>query len=824
MKKISLIAVFLLLMQINAMEISKNGKASAKIKTDEQELNARYLTPWSYPAFKVAFDDFVRHLELAANAKFNDSAAPNTILIGKAALTDDQLRKEAEALPHGAYIIRANDNTLRIFGSDATGTICGMYGFLRDYIGVEFPGMDDLFTIRPVPGDITIDVIDKKVIPDFQFRILQGYYYPDSPGYLWGLRMGTFAFTNKHYLQPNHAFYRLFPASKYAKTHPEYYAVSGGHRVVPKADGHGIWQVCFSNDEVAKIAENAARQAMKQGQRCFSLVPNDTTAFCTCPDCSAKQPPRKESKHTFTDVYMDWITRIATPLAKEFPEQHIGILAYSGTAVPPLKMFPENVFVGFTPDISQHYDTDYRNKELGNIQAWRDKASGKNIFGWHAYTGLCSVPPRYFAKHFGKTIQQFHKDYNFASFLGDGFGFIPYSGPQNYLLARLLWDTDLDVAQVLKSYFQKLYGPAAKEVADFYDFLEKCYMRPRNGGEWLKDHNTLATFDIYSSADISKMRQLLKKALAAAKGNQLAEKRVQYLIEKTEPTMQMMEIYHLARKNAFGKPNPAEIEKCIETPAKVETLWQERILTDKNMGGYAIQNYRPDFDYTAAVRKLWRLDVEKHTATALSLLRKTAPAEFARLRKKFETDFLKEALIKLSTREAVVRENRIDNSGFEELGSEAAKGPDWKGTGIKGWAFWTDSPVTKTGSTDKVARNDQRSAFISGGSGALIITVPLDFSDGKRIFRFDAYVKAESAFAVPSIAIAWGNNKGRMWNRAMYVSNETVSPGQWTRLEILAEAPADATNAILFLQAKNADGGTVWIDEAAFRKLIFRKK
>ena len=114
--------------------------------------------------------------------------------------------------------------------------------------------------------------------------------------------------------------------------------------------------------------------------------------------------------------------------------------------------------------------------------------------------------------------------------------------------------------------------------------------------------------------------------------------------------------------------------------------------------------------------------------------------------------------------------------------------------------------------------------FISGGSGAFIITVPLDFSDGKRIFRFDAYVKAESAFAVPSIAIAWGNNKGRMWNRAMYVSNETVSPGQWTRLEILAEAPADATNAILFLQAKNADGGTVWFDDAAFRKVIFRKK
>ncbi len=824
MKKLLFAAAFLLLMQVNAMEISKNGKASAKIKVDEQELKTNYPTPWPYPVFRIAFEDFVKHLELAANTKFNNPSAPNMILLGRAALTDEQLCKEAEMLPYGAYIIRADNHVLRIFGSDATGTICGMYAFLRDHAGIEFHGMDDLFTVLPEPGDLSIGAIDRKVVPDFHTRILCGYYYPDSPGYLWGLRMGTFAFSNKYFLGANHAFYRLFPGARYAKTHPEYYAMENGTRVVPKGNDPTYWQLCFSNEDVIRIAEVAARQAMKQGQICFSLVPNDTTGFCDCPLCRAKQPFRRESTNDFTDVYMDWITRIAASLKKDYPEQYIGIAAYGGTSIPPLNPIPSNVYIAFTPDISQYYDEDYRNKEVRNIREWQAKTTGKNPFGWHAYTGLCSIPPRYFAKHFGKTLQTFHNDYNFISFTGDGFGFWPYSDPQNYLIARLLWDTNLDVNQVLGSYFKKLYGPAASEVAAFYDFLEVCYMRPRKGGEWLKDHSTLAAFDIYSQSDVAMMRQLLEKALRAAKGVPLAEKRVQYLIDKTEPVIQMMEFYHLARKNASGKPDPAEVENCIDAPAKMEAVWKERILSDKRLGEYAFQNYRKDFDYTAGIRKLWRLNMEKHTAKALLLLQKTAPSEFVRLRKKFENDPLKAASIQLATGEAILRENLIDNSGFEETGNEAVHGPEWKSSGVKGWAFWSSSPAAKTGSTEKVVHREQRSAYISGGPGALIFSVPLDFSDGKRIFRFDAFARTQSNQGKPSISIAWGNTAGRMWNRGTYVSNETIPDSQWTHMEILAEAPSDATNALLFLQAENTDGETVWFDDAAFRKVIFRKK
>ena len=46
----------------------------------------------------------------------------------------------------------------------------------------------------------------------------------------------------------------------------------------------------------------------------------------------------------------------------------------------------------------------------------------------------------------------------------------------DYVNAKLLWNPDLDCDELLKQYFSDLYGPAAKEMGEFHDLLEKNYM------------------------------------------------------------------------------------------------------------------------------------------------------------------------------------------------------------------------------------------------------------------------------------------------------------------------------------------------------------
>ena len=105
----------------------------------------------------------------------------------------------------------------------------------------------------------------------------------------------------------------------------------------------------------------------------------------------------------------------------------------------------------------------------------------------------------------------------------------------------------------------------------------------------------------------------------------------------------------------------------------------------------------------------------------------------------------------------------------------------------------------------------------------LLQNAKLDFSDGNRLFRGDVYVAVDKAANNASLTIAWGNASGRLWLAGTYSASEKLIPGKWHHLDIIAEAPKDATHAIIHLNGAINDGGHAFFDKAAFRKVIFRK-
>ena len=807
----------------HAFDLVKDNKACAVIIADKNELNQKSPTPWKFPIYKMAYDDFVKHLELAVNAKLNDPAAPNRILLGKAALTDDKLKAEAAVLAPGEYIIRTTGNSLRIFGKNIAGTICGMYAFLRDDIGVKFFGINDLFTVMPEQKITAIKNIDRKIKPAFTTRSLTPAYYPLDTGYLYGLRMGTFVFSDGESMRANHSFFRMFPGKIYAKKHPEYYSISASGKSYAPVDGNAVfWQLCFSNPDVKKIVANHIDRNMRNGFLITSITPNDSMNYCACSGCTAKQPKRTE-KQCYTDVFTTWLTEVSAEAAKKYPGKYVGMLAYGGTKHPPLKKLPNNIFIGFTPDVAQHYDKTFQETELKNIREWHSKTDGTNPFGWHCYVGSCQIAPAYFPHLFGNTLKDFYYKYNFRSFYSDGFGLPVFNEPQNYVLCRLLWDPSLDIDDLLNEYFNTLYGKGGMAVKALYDQLERSYTRPRKGGSWLKNHSTLEAFKMYDENDLAAFRKLQKSARNAVKGNADAEKRLAYVFSKMDIIFNYMEIYLKASKLVEGKVNAADIEHCIRSLETLESDYQKHIRQDATLAQYAIRTYLKKRDYTRHVREFFNRYVSQFIARALVKLSKSEPEKFARLRKLYETDNIKSASLKLQTREAAIRENLLLNPDFEVAGQEAPKGIDWKSSGLKNWAYFTQSTLSIPKITQKFAYSGDQCASISGANGVLLQYANLDFSDGNRLFRCDVYVAVDKAANNATLTVAWGNKKGRMYLAGTYSASAKLVPGKWEHLEIIAEAPKDATHAIIHLNGIINDGGNAFFDKAAFRKIIFRK-
>ena len=823
MKNIIFLILSAVTISLNAFDLVKDNKACAVIIADKNELNQKSPTPWQFQIYKMAYDDFVKHLELAAGVKFNNPSAPNHILLGRAALTNDKLKAEAAALAPGEYVIRTTGNDLRIFGKNIAGTICGMYAFLRDDVGIKFFGINDLFTVMPEKKIVSAGNIDRKVKPAFTTRVLTPAYYPLDNGYIYSLRMGTFGFYDQDMMTANHVFFRLFPGSRYAKTHPEYYSVSSnGRSFAPKDGNPTFWQLCFSNSDVKNIVKKHIEENMKAGYLVTSMTPNDSMNYCHCNECASKQPVRVE-KNCFSDIFTSWLAEVSADAAKKYPGKYVGMLAYSGTTHPPLKKIPNNIFVGFTPDVAQHYDRFFRETEIKNIREWHAKTDGTNPFGWHSYVGSCQLAPAYFPHMFGNTLKDFYYKYNFRSFFGDNFGFPPFNEPQNYVLCRLLWDPSLDIDDLLNEYFNSLYGKGGKAVKALYDQLEKSYTRPRRGGKWLKNHSTLEAFNMYNEEDIAVIRTLQKAARIAVKGDPLAEKRLDYLFSKMDIIFNFMDIYIKSSKLANNKVNAKNVEFCIKSLATLEADYKKYILQDNTLASYGVRVYRKNEDYTAQVREYFNRYVSKNIADALAVLAKSNPAEFARLRKFYETDNIKSAALKLMTREAVVRENLLMNPDFEIAGQDAPKGADWKSSGLKNWAYFTQSNLSVPKISSAMVYSGTASAAISGATGTLLQNVKLDFSDGRRLFRSDVYVAVDKAANNASLTVAWGNKSGRLWFAGTYSASAKLEPGKWHHLEIIAEAPENATYAIVHLSGTINDGGHAFFDKAAFRKIIFRK-
>lgn len=120
------------------------------------------------------------------------------------------------------------------------------------------------------------------------------------------------------------------------KEHPEYFPLLQGKRV---PINYGNKQPCTSNSEVIKIFRENLQKTAKDllgPDGTFLMYNNDSTAWCTCDNCTKLDTPAEKKDGKISERYWTFIHAITKDLWKKYPETKMYVAAYQTFHAPPV--------------------------------------------------------------------------------------------------------------------------------------------------------------------------------------------------------------------------------------------------------------------------------------------------------------------------------------------------------------------------------------------------------------------------------------------------------------------------------------------------------
>ena len=284
-----------------------------------------------------------------------------------------------------------------------------------------------------------------------------------------------------------HTFGPLVPQSKYWDTHPEYYSLINGKRVNQRT------QLCLSNPDVLKIVtegvlgwirhdKGKAKSNGDSVSTIFSVSQNDWHNACQCDNCKAL----KEKYGTESGVVLWFVNQVAEAVEKEFPDVLIDTLAYQYTREPPKNIKPRHNVVPRLCTIELDFAHDiYTSNCNENIKFRKDletwSAISKQLYIWDYVTDfahyLGPYPNFYALQGNVKAFRDNHviglmEQGAYQAFHAD------FAELKGWVLAKLLWNPDLDINLLLDDFMNGYYGKAAPFVRQYFNELHERVKDP----------------------------------------------------------------------------------------------------------------------------------------------------------------------------------------------------------------------------------------------------------------------------------------------------------------------------------------------------------
>lgn len=387
------------------------------------------------------------------------------------------------------FIIKTVDENIVITGAKPRGTIYGVYTFLETYLGCRW--FSSKVSKIPQRSKIELPEIDDMQVPAFRYReaywrdAYNGYFavrnkMNSNKGEFTDRQGGKFKFYNFH-----HSFNDLVPVEKYFSTHPEYFSEINGKRIGERT------QLCLTNPDVLELCIQGVKEWIKKDPTCnvYSVAQNDWHNFCTCDNCRAID--EREESHAGTMI--TFVNKIAEAIEFEYPDKFIHTFAYQYTRKAPKYVKPaKNVIVRLcTIECCFSHPLETCNVEaikkgveskttfMDDLREWSEICD--NLFIWDYATNFANYLMPFPNLHVLQPNLQLYRKYGVKGVMIQG-NFSHGGGGvmaelEAYVQAKLLWNPDIDVKNVINEFLVGYFGQASVPISRYLDMMHEA-VRP----------------------------------------------------------------------------------------------------------------------------------------------------------------------------------------------------------------------------------------------------------------------------------------------------------------------------------------------------------
>ena len=385
--------------------------------------------------------------------------------------------------------IIVRDGNIAIAGGRPRGTLYGVYTFLEDYLGIRFLTYDHTH-VPPVGDWRVVGPIDRFYHPPLAPFRQSAYLETDQhPVFAARMRCNTrFPDVSNPVREEarfgglsamrliNHSLHWWVPASKYGKTHPEYFALVDGKRN-PWVGPRRGQELCHTNPQVIKIVIQGVLDYLEKHPQevIVSVSQGDFGTYCRCDKCAAISD--REESHM--GPLLALVNAVADEVAKKYPKVKVGTLAYEYSTKPPKTIRPRpNVIIQLTTHDCSVTDpirtSDYKDTVIfrRDLQGWSRIVNHINLWYYNVNHSTLLLPMpnlrviepniRFFVANNIKGI------FMQASYNAPG---AEFSDLRNYMTSRLLWDPNQSGEALMNEFLDLHYGKAAPPIRRWLNLL-----------------------------------------------------------------------------------------------------------------------------------------------------------------------------------------------------------------------------------------------------------------------------------------------------------------------------------------------------------------
>ena len=412
-----------------------------------------------------------------------------------------------DAMDEGAFVIAFPDNNnMVLVGGSKYGTEHAVFEFLERYVGVRWLYPGDQGEHVPTADTIIIPRHEVRQTPAFLSRALSLGGSPSTALKVWTRCNRIRGRTSFH-----HNLCNLFPPAEYAESHPNFFPVRKG---VPNS-----W-----NPDL--LAEGLLEEAIKRISEYFEKYPHVNSYSLGMNDAAGFPAPPSTKKNSLgmddqSDYFYAWANKVAKAVCDKYPRATLGCLAYQSVTDPPSFKVHPRVIPYICYDRMQWIDSARRETDKARTKAWHEACP---TLGWYDYIyGRQYCLPRiYFhlmGEYFAFANQNGVKDYYGEAYPSS----LMTEGPKLYLVAKLLWNPDIDVDQTLKDWYRCAVGDdAAPYLEAYFAHWEEFWTKRVPETSWFKSSPKriwlpfgLASYaDALTADDLIRCQQLLDEVAA----------------------------------------------------------------------------------------------------------------------------------------------------------------------------------------------------------------------------------------------------------------------------------------------------------------------